>query len=120
MLVLAEAFGSSNTSQIIDLNGNGANIFTPSYAIYETGALARVALFNFVTDASGGAAYTATINVTPSPAQVKVKYVVWSFFSSTSGYVLTRIRNVGILRRLVYLRGLRLLGLDKCVSFSFT
>jgi hypothetical protein len=74
-LALAEAFGSTNTAQIIDLNANAANIFTPCYAIYENGALSKVALFNFVTDPSGGAAYTATINTNPSPAQVQVKYV---------------------------------------------
>ena len=34
-LIIAEAFGSSNTSQIIDLQANSNNIFTPAYGIYE-------------------------------------------------------------------------------------
>lgn len=81
MLVSAEVFGPSNTSQIIDLGANSDNIFTPAYAIYEGGNLARVALFNYMTDPSGANTYTATISVggngTPNgtPSQVKVKCV---------------------------------------------
>ncbi|KAJ7266877.1 glycoside hydrolase superfamily [Mycena haematopus] len=47
-LISAEVFGKTNTSQIMDLHGNGNNIYTPQYAIYENGAIARVALFNYV------------------------------------------------------------------------
>jgi hypothetical protein len=60
---MAEAFGSSNTAQVIDLNANTGNIYTPAYAIYEQGIISRVALFNYVTDTSGGNTYTATIAI---------------------------------------------------------
>jgi len=49
-------------------------MFTPAYAIYEGGNLARVALFNYMSDPTGAAQYTATINVQGGPAQVRVKY----------------------------------------------
>lgn len=80
-LIIAEAFGSSGTAQVVDLNANSGNIYTPAYAIYEQGTIARVALFNYVTDSSGGSTYTASIAVgggntgqsNGSPASVKVK-----------------------------------------------
>lgn len=73
VLIVAEAFGTSNTSQIVDTSNNG--IFTPSYAIYEKGALARVALFNYNDDPSGASDITATITIGGGnvPAQVQVK-----------------------------------------------
>jgi hypothetical protein len=79
--LVAEAFGTSNQSRIIDLDMNGGNIYTPGYAIYDGGVLARLALFNFVTDPTGASAYTATIAIgggdtgeaNATPAQVKVK-----------------------------------------------
>lgn len=72
-LIAAEAFGPSNASQIIDTSNNG--IFTPSYAIYENGALARVAVFNFNDDPTGASDTTATITVQGGsvPSQIKVK-----------------------------------------------
>ncbi|KAJ7691770.1 glycoside hydrolase family 79 protein [Mycena rosella] len=75
-LISAEVFGKTNTSQIVDLLGNDANIYTPQYAVYENGALARVALFNYITDPSGASDYTATITVSGgnAPASVQVKY----------------------------------------------
>ncbi|KAI0659526.1 glycoside hydrolase family 79 protein [Cubamyces menziesii] len=84
VLAVAETLGSSNNSQIVDLNANGGNIFTPGYAVYENGNLARLALLNFMTDPSGANDYTATISVgggesgqpNGTPAQVKVKYLV--------------------------------------------
>jgi hypothetical protein len=56
-------------------------MYTPAYAIYEQGIVARVALFNYVTDPSGGSTYTVSIAVggtgvgqaDGSPASVKVK-----------------------------------------------
>lgn len=73
MIIVAEAFGMSNASQIVDTSNNGA--FTPSYAIYDNGALARVALFNFNTDPTGASDITASITVQGGavPPQVKVK-----------------------------------------------
>lgn len=75
VMIIAEALGNTNTSQIIDLLGNNGNEFTPQYAIYENGALARVALFNYVTDPSGNSDYVATIHVEGGqvPAQARVK-----------------------------------------------
>lgn len=73
VIIVAEAFGASNASQIVDTSNNG--IFTPSYAIYDNGALARVALFNFNNDPSGASDITASITVQNGavPMQVKVK-----------------------------------------------
>ena len=47
---MAEAFGTTNTSQIIDLGANAENVLTPAYAIYEQGSLSKVALINFMDD----------------------------------------------------------------------
>jgi hypothetical protein len=77
-LVMAEALGPSNASQIVDLT---SNIYTPIYAIYENGAPTKVALFNFVTDPTGASTYTAVISIgggstgqnNATPAQVQVK-----------------------------------------------
>jgi hypothetical protein len=80
-LAVAEALGNSNTSQIVDLQANADNIYTPAYAIYEDGECARLALLNYVTDPTGTSAYTATFsigggatgdaNATPASVQVK-------------------------------------------------
>ncbi|TFK68765.1 glycoside hydrolase family 79 protein [Pluteus cervinus] len=74
-LVIPEALGTSNTSQVMDLGGNE---FTPQYSIYENGVLVRMALFNYISDPSGANNYVATI--TPDggqvPAQVRVKYLL--------------------------------------------
>lgn len=60
----------------MDLGANGGNEFTPAYAIYENGTPARIALFNYVTDASGASDYTASVSVgDATPGSVKVKYV---------------------------------------------
>ncbi|KAK0192626.1 hypothetical protein F5146DRAFT_1136454 [Armillaria mellea] len=81
-LIMAEALGSSNASQVLDIGANGGNIYTPGYAIYEQGTPVRLALFNFITDSSGAHDYYATFAVgggdtgqgNGTPAQVKVKY----------------------------------------------
>ncbi|OJA14152.1 hypothetical protein AZE42_09597 [Rhizopogon vesiculosus] len=76
-LVVAEALGSSNVAQVLDLQANGGNDYTPGYAIYENGQPVRVALTNFITDPSGNNDYTASISVGGTvPAQVKVKYLL--------------------------------------------
>jgi hypothetical protein len=59
-LIMAEAMGLHNASQIVDLS---SNINTPIYAIYENGAPTKVALFNFVTDPTRASTYTATISI---------------------------------------------------------
>lgn len=73
VLIVAETFGTSNASQIVDTSNNG--IFTPSYAIYDRGILSKVALFNFNDDPTGGSDITATVTVAGGavPASVKVK-----------------------------------------------
>lgn len=88
-LVMAEVMGASNKSQILDLNANSNNTFTPAYGIYEDGKPERVALINFVTDASGASDITASISVgggitgqpNATPRQVKVKYLTASSVS---------------------------------------
>ncbi|KAK0192511.1 glycoside hydrolase family 79 protein [Armillaria mellea] len=77
-LVIAEVFGTSGTSQIMDLGGNDGSVYTPQYSIYESGNLAKVALFNYITDESGSNDYTATITIDGGtvPEQVYVKYLL--------------------------------------------
>ncbi|KAJ7707363.1 glycoside hydrolase family 79 protein [Mycena rosella] len=82
-LIVAEAFGKSNQSRIIDLQMNNDSIYTPGYAIYDTG-ISRLALFNYISDPTGASDYTATFSVdgagtglrNGTPSQVKVKYLV--------------------------------------------
>lgn len=74
-LFVSEAFGSSNKSQIIDLSSTEGDVFTPMYAIYDDGKPARVAILNFMTDASGGAAAHVNVAVPGSPSEVYVKYL---------------------------------------------
>ena len=75
-LVMAEALGSSNASQVLDLLPNNANVFTPAYAIYDKGNLARILLFNYVTDPSGASDLTVQLNLGGvGPSQVQVKYL---------------------------------------------
>ncbi|CCM01660.1 uncharacterized protein FIBRA_03722 [Fibroporia radiculosa] len=84
VLAVAETLGPTNNSQIVDLEANANNNYTPGYAVYENGALARIALLNYMTDPSGANSYTATISVgggntgqpNAVPAQVYVKYLV--------------------------------------------
>lgn len=70
-LVLAEAFGKTNTSRIVDLSENPN---TPAYAVYEKDALNKVALINYMDDASGSSDLKVSLKV-PSgiPGVVKVK-----------------------------------------------
>ncbi|KAJ7168531.1 glycoside hydrolase family 79 protein [Mycena filopes] len=90
VLAVAEAFGTSNQSRIIDLGLNSANTYTPGYAIYEGQTLARLALFNYVSDSTGKSDYTATFAIgggttgqaNGTPAQVKVKYLLAPSVSS--------------------------------------
>ncbi|KAF7800181.1 hypothetical protein EIP86_011428 [Pleurotus ostreatoroseus] len=88
-VAVAETFGRTGQAQIIDMQANSGNMFTPGYAIYDGGSLARVALFNYITDSTGASDYTATISVSGGnvPSSVQVKYVTLchilfdSFFS---------------------------------------
>ena len=71
-IVLAEAFGTSNTSQIVDLKANGGNNLTPAYAIYEQGVLSKVVLFNYMDGRSNDLQVTIQLpNGAPQSVQVK-------------------------------------------------
>ncbi|THH18224.1 hypothetical protein EW146_g2709 [Bondarzewia mesenterica] len=80
-LVMSEALGPSNASQVADLFPNNADIYTPAYAIYENGNPTKVALFNYITDPSGATDINVAISIgggqtgqsNATPAQVKVK-----------------------------------------------
>jgi len=77
---MAEAIGPSNATQVLDLLPNNANIFTPAYAIYDGGNLARVLLFNYVTDSSGASDLNVQLNLngvggSGGLSQVQVKYL---------------------------------------------
>ncbi|KAF8995400.1 glycoside hydrolase family 79 protein [Cyathus striatus] len=76
-LVLAEAFGKSNTSRIIDVQANGDNYLTPAYAIYENDVFSKMALFNYVDDDSGASDRVVSIAVPGAgvPESVRVKYL---------------------------------------------
>ncbi|KAJ7167195.1 glycoside hydrolase family 79 protein [Mycena crocata] len=76
-LVMAEAMGASNQTQVLDLPIAGNSPFTPIYGIYENGVPVRVAIFNYVDDASGATDVHAVISMSgaPMPAEVKVKYL---------------------------------------------
>ncbi|KAG9087849.1 hypothetical protein FRC06_002331 [Ceratobasidium sp. 370] len=82
-LLIAEAFGQSGNSQVVDLALNGNNTLTPGYAIYEGGNPARVVLFNYIDDPSGANDYTANIAIggqqtglaSTTPSSVSVRYM---------------------------------------------
>ncbi|KAH9942088.1 glycoside hydrolase family 79 protein [Amylocystis lapponica] len=77
LIATAEAIGSTGTAQVLDMSANAANPYTPGYAIYEQGTIARIALFNYITDPSGASNYVATIALGgATPAQVSVKYLL--------------------------------------------
>ena len=91
-LVMAEALGPSNTTQIVDLLPNNANIYTPAYSIYEGGTLARILLFNYASDPSGASDLTVQLNLSgvggsaAGPSQVQVKYLQASSVSQKGNF----------------------------------
>lgn len=115
MLVLAEAFGSTGSAQVVDLYLNGNNQYTPGYVVYENGNPARVLLMNFLTDSSGASNYTAYISVggndtnttNATPSSVQVKYLLASsaadkFGITWAGQVSNFVRYLLILLTSVY------------------
>lgn len=73
-IILAEAFGTSNQSRLIDLWGNSGSVYTPSYAIYDGDALSKVALFNYLDDQTGANDISVTITVPQGvPSSISVK-----------------------------------------------
>ncbi|KAH9476923.1 Beta-glucuronidase [Psilocybe cubensis] len=77
-LVVAEALGPSNTSQVMFLEANNNNSFTPAYGIWENGNLARVLLINFVSDNSTRSDLSVSLNMDGPgmPGTVKVKHLL--------------------------------------------
>ncbi|CAE6438199.1 unnamed protein product [Rhizoctonia solani] len=81
-LIVAELFGKSGKSRIVDLNANNGENLTPGYVVYEDGKPARVLLINYIDDPSGGHDITARIQIgggntgqpAASPPEVRVKY----------------------------------------------
>ena len=77
---MAEALGPSGIAQVLDLDANNHDIYTPGYAIYENGVPMRVLLINFITDPSGANDVVASISIggngtgSLTPSQVRVKY----------------------------------------------
>ncbi|KAF9529145.1 hypothetical protein CPB83DRAFT_853311 [Crepidotus variabilis] len=76
-LVVAEALGPTNASQVLDLRANNENQFTPAYGIWENGYLARVVLINFVSDGTGASDLNVDLSIpnVAMPTQVQVKYL---------------------------------------------
>ncbi|KAJ6540793.1 hypothetical protein DFH09DRAFT_63429 [Mycena vulgaris] len=76
-LVMAEALGPSNQSQVLDLPIANISSYTPVYGIYENGTPKRVAIFNYLDDPSGANDVQAVISISGAtmPASVKVKYL---------------------------------------------
>lgn len=60
LLAVAEALGSSNASQVVDLGLQSE--FRPGYAIYEQGSPTKLALINYASDDTGASDYDAVIN----------------------------------------------------------
>ncbi|KAH8804268.1 hypothetical protein DL96DRAFT_1474641 [Flagelloscypha sp. PMI_526] len=93
-LVMAEVLGTTNTSQIIDLDANNASPQTPAYAIYENGQLSKVGIFNYMDKSKGNADLTVSIAVGGSgvgaengtPATVKVKYLQSNSVADTGNF----------------------------------
>ncbi|KAH7338555.1 hypothetical protein B0J17DRAFT_571082 [Rhizoctonia solani] len=81
-LIVAELFGKSGKSRIMDLNANNGENLTPGYVVYEDGQPTRVLLINYVDDPSGGHDIMARIQIgggetgqpAASPPEVRVKY----------------------------------------------
>jgi len=81
---MTEVLGRSNQSQVIDLGVNNGEPLTPGYAIYENGTPMRVALFNYLDDASGAHDLRVAISIgggeteqpASTPSSVRVKYLL--------------------------------------------
>jgi hypothetical protein len=59
---MAELLGSSGEAQVLDLDSNGGDSYTPAYAVYERGVPTKVALFNYITDPSGASDYVVRVS----------------------------------------------------------
>lgn len=77
-LVMAEALGPTNTSQVLDLQANAGNNYSPAYGIWENGVLARALLINFASDPTGASDVLVDVSMTGGqvPSAVDVKCVI--------------------------------------------
>ncbi|KAH7099820.1 hypothetical protein BKA62DRAFT_620958 [Auriculariales sp. MPI-PUGE-AT-0066] len=89
MLFVAEALGPSNKARVADIGVNGGNAYTPGYTIYEDNKPVRVALINYMTDATGAHDYTASIKVDASVTEVYVRSYSAESTTSKAGSGLT-------------------------------
>ena len=84
VLAMAEILGRSNQSQVIELGVNNDEQSTPGYAIYENGTPMRLALFNYLDDASGAHDLSISVSIgggeteqpASTPPSVRVKYLL--------------------------------------------
>ncbi|KAF8217332.1 glycoside hydrolase family 79 protein [Mycena galopus ATCC 62051] len=74
-LVMAEAIGPSNNTQVLDYGVENLSPYTPIYGIYENGTPVRVAIMNYLNDPTGASNVSAVISIAgatiPSSVQVK-------------------------------------------------
>ncbi|KAJ3856578.1 glycoside hydrolase family 79 protein [Lentinula lateritia] len=93
-LVIAEALGPSNQSQVLEVGAENQSTYTPNYVIYENGQPVRMVLINFLSDSLGNSNYTANIAIgggqtgqsNTTPSQVTVKYLTASSVSQKGNY----------------------------------
>ncbi|KAJ7166857.1 hypothetical protein C8R46DRAFT_1271897 [Mycena filopes] len=87
-LVMAEAIGPSNQTQVLNYGIDNLSSFTPIYGIYENGTPVRVAIVNYLDDPSGANDVHAVISIAGGtiPATVKVKYLAASSVVQKGGY----------------------------------
>ncbi|KAJ6577637.1 hypothetical protein B0H19DRAFT_932173 [Mycena capillaripes] len=87
-LVMAEAIGPSNQTQVLNIGVPGLTSYTPIYGIYENGTPVRVAVFNYVDDPSGANDVHAVISISgaTTPSSVKVKYLAATTVVQKGGY----------------------------------
>ncbi|KAJ6482192.1 glycoside hydrolase family 79 protein [Mycena vitilis] len=90
-LVMAEAIGPSNNTQVLNIGVPGLSSYTPIYGIYENGVPVRVAIMNYVDDKSGANDVHAVISIAGAtgavtPSSVKVKYLAATTVVQKGGY----------------------------------
>ncbi|KAJ7834157.1 glycoside hydrolase family 79 protein [Mycena leptocephala] len=87
-LVMAEAIGPSNETQVLNYGVADLTSFTPIYGIYENGIPVRVGIFNYVDDPSGANTVQAVISIAGAmvPASVRVKYLAATTVVQKGGY----------------------------------
>ncbi|KAJ7034447.1 hypothetical protein C8F04DRAFT_1101881 [Mycena alexandri] len=87
-LVMAEAIGPSNTTQVLNYGVDNLSSFTPIYGIYENGTPVRVAIVNYLDDPSGTSDVHAVIAIAGGtiPSSVQVKYLAASSVTQKGNY----------------------------------